>query len=167
MKYLTLIRHAKSSWGNASLRDFDRPLNERGLSDAPRIGAYLQESDFPAVDRIISSPALRAKTTAGIIARALGADSESIILEAGIYEASLPHLLNLIRGFEDPAKHIILVGHNPGFEQLARALDPAFAGDGEKFPTCGLAHIDLAVEYWVEVAQGCAVRTHFICPKML
>lgn len=67
IKHLTLIRHAKSSWGDASLRDFDRPLNERGLGDAPRIGAYLKQRGFPAADEIVSSPALRAKTTAEFI----------------------------------------------------------------------------------------------------
>ncbi len=74
MKQLTLIRHAKSSWSDLSRGDFDRPLNARGLRDAPRMGAHLKEAGLAPVDRIVSSPALRARTTAECIAEALGVD---------------------------------------------------------------------------------------------
>lgn len=167
MKHLTLIRHAKSSWGDASLSDFDRPLNERGLRDAPRMGAYLKERGFPAADQILSSPALRAKTTAEIIAHALGTDHGSIRLEARVYEASLVSLYRIVREFDDAAAHIIMVGHNPGLAGLASTLDPQFVGDGEKYPTCGVAHIELAAARWADVRNGCAHHTEFIFPKML
>lgn len=167
MKHLTLIRHAKSSWGDASLPDFERPLGERGLKDAPRVGAYLQARQFPPPDRIVSSPALRAITTARIMAEALGSDRESIVLDERIYEASLGSLYSIIREFEDAAAHLILVGHNPGFERLAYALDPSFEGDGEKYPTCGVAHMELEIEHWAEVSGGCTSKSEFIYPKML
>jgi len=167
MKQLTLIRHAKSSWSDQSLGDFDRPLNARGLGDAPRMGAHLKESAMSPVDRILSSPALRARTTAELIAEKLGLASGSIILERLIYGASLRELFELVCALDDSHEHVLMVGHNPGFEQLAYALDPGFKGDGEKFPTCGVAHMKLATERWSGVEEGCATECHFVYPKGL
>lgn len=167
MKHLTLIRHAKSSWANASLSDFDRPLNARGLSDAPRMGAALAAMPLPPIDRMLSSPALRARTTARSIAERLGWPEESITLEPRIYEATPGVLLELVRALDDSDDHVVLFGHNPGFEELARALDPEFVGDGEKFPTCGVAQLQLAVSAWREVGHGCASAARFVYPKQL
>ncbi len=167
MKHLTLIRHAKSSWANASLSDFDRPLNARGLSDAPRMGAALAAMPLPIIDRILSSPALRARTTAQLIAERLGWPKDAITLEPRIYEATPRALLELVRGLDDGDQHVVLFGHNPGFELLASVLDPAFEGDGEKFPTCGVAHLELAVAAWREVGHGCASAARFVYPKQL
>jgi len=166
MKALTLIRHAKSSWSDKSLGDFERPLNARGLQDAPRMGVHLQAS-LPQVDRIVSSPALRARTTAELIAQALGIASGSILLEHRIYEASLRGLFEIVRALDEADQHVVLVGHNPGFEQLAAALDPGFVGDGEKFPTCGAAHMQLAIRHWSEAGEGCTAACRFAYPKLL
>ncbi|HKJ91412.1 MAG TPA: histidine phosphatase family protein [Oceanipulchritudo sp.] len=162
-----MIRHGKSSWSDLSRGDFDRPLNARGLRDAPRMGAYLKEAGLAPVDRIVSSPALRARTTTEFIAKALGVDVESITLERPLYEASSSGLLELVRGLDEADRHVVLVGHNPGFEQLAHALDPGFTGDGEKFPTCGVAQMKLAVDRWSEVEEGCAGECRFVSPKGL
>ena len=167
MKQLTLIRHAKSSWSDVSMGDFDRPLNARGLRDAPRMGVHLKAASLLPVDRMLSSPACRAKTTAEIIAEALGLATESIEFERRIYEASLRGLFELVRGLDDEAGHVVLFGHNPGFEQLASALNPNFEGDGEKFPTCGVANMDLAIDSWGEAREGCAAECRFYYPKIL
>jgi len=167
MKQLTLIRHAKSSWSDLSRGDFDRPLNTRGLGDAPRMGAHLKAFGLAPVDRIVSSPALRARTTAELIAEALGMASGSITLERRIYEASSSGLLELVRGLDEADCHVVLVGHNPGFEGLAYALDPNFVGDGEKFPTCGVAQMKLSIQTWSEADEGCAGECRFVFPKGL
>jgi len=112
MKQLTLIRHAKSSWSDPSLGDFDRPLNARGLEDAPRMGAYLKANGCPPVDQIVSSPALRARTTAKLIAEKLGMTNELIVLEPCIYEATLHRLFKLIGALDDAHPHVMLFGHN-------------------------------------------------------
>ncbi len=167
MKQLTLIRHADASLSGASRGDFDRPLSARGLREAPRMGAHLKEAAFPTVDRIVSSPALRARTTAERIAAALGMANSSIVLEPKIYEASLAGLFELVRAQDDADQHVMLVGHNPGFEQLAYALDPNFDGDGEKFPTCGVAEMRLRTDHWSKVGEGCATECRFSYPKLL
>ena len=92
MKRLTLIRHAKSSWDDASLPDFDRPLNERGLRDAPKIGVHLAQNSITLPDKIISSPALRGISTACLIAKEIGYPEDTIELEPRLYEASLHQL---------------------------------------------------------------------------
>lgn len=167
MKQLTLIRHAKSSWSDPSLGDFDRPLNARGLEDAPRMGAYLKANGCPPVDQIVSSPALRARTTAKLIAEKLGMTNESIMLEPCIYEATLHRLFKLIGALDDAHPHVMLFGHNPGFAQLAYGLDPCFTGDGDKFPTCGVAQMKLAIDRWSEVEEACASECRFVYPKGL
>jgi len=167
MKHLTLIRHAKSNWGNASLGDFERPLNTRGLQDAPRMGAHLKAKSLPPVDRMVASPALRARMTAEAIAEALGVEGSALVWAQAIYAASLKTLFGLVQELDSTDQHVVLVGHNPGFEQLASALYPDFKGDGEKFPTCGVAHLDLAVDTWQEVTEGCATACEFSYPKML
>lgn len=166
MKHLTLIRHAKSSWAHASLSDFDRPLNPRGLADAPQMGARLRAMNLPPVDRMIHSPAQRARTTADLIAQGWGLAPECRTEAPQIYEASLDTLLTLVRGLDDADHHVVLVGHNPGFEQLAGVLVPEFSGDGEKFPTCGVCLIELEVDHWSAVNKGGALRHEFLYPKM-
>mgnify|MGYP005839873253 CR=1 FL=1 len=166
MKRLTLIRHAKSSWDDASLPDFDRPLGQRGLRDAPRIGAHLARS-APLPEKIISSPALRAIATARLVAPEIAYPEDRIELEPRLYAASLQQLLDVLHGFEDNAQQIMIFGHNPGLERLARYLDPSFVGDGAKFPTCGVARMELAASHWKQVTNGCAQKTEFIYPKTL
>jgi phosphohistidine phosphatase len=165
MKWLTLMRHAKSSWANAHLSDFERPINERGLRDAPRMGARLKSAALPPVDQILASPARRAEATAEAVAEALGLETAQVVWDESIYAAPLGTLLNLVQGMEPSATHVALVGHNPGMEQLARHLYPDFRGDGEKFPTCGLAYLTLDVTAWNAVGRGCATDCQFDYPK--
>ncbi|WP_457598784.1 SixA phosphatase family protein, partial [Hydrogenimonas sp.] len=121
MKELFLFRHAKSSWDDPSLSDFDRPLNERGRRDAPLMGEHLKAMGIH-LDLIVASPAKRAKKTAKIIAEKLGYDIEKIIWQENIYEASPQTLLYIVCQLPEKAKRVMLVGHNPSLTLLANQL---------------------------------------------
>ena len=120
MKTLFLLRHAKSDWNDSSLRDFDRPLAARGERDAPRIGKALRKRG-PLPDLIISSPAARAKATIEAVTKAAKLNLE-IRFDEAVYGASSPELISLIRGLPDKNSCLLLVGHNPGFEDLIGRL---------------------------------------------
>lgn len=134
---LYLLRHSKSSWRDLSIDDFDRPLNNRGLKDAPLMGQMLSKKNI-IVDTIISSPAKRAIDTASIISNNLGY-TKSIILNKDIYDASLSTLLFIIKNFDDNLKSIMLIGHNPGLTNLSNYLTKYFI---ENIPTCGVVALE-------------------------
>ena len=146
MKTLYLLRHAKSSWDDPSLKDFDRPLNGRGLKAAPRIGAYMRKEKIRP-DVIVSSPALRAQLTASMVSEAAGLTSP-VQFDERIYEASAQKLFEIVAGFEDEVKTAMMVGHNPGFEELLEAL----TGEAARMPTAALACIEFKLEKWSDIA---------------
>src|SRR3954470_18822585 len=111
MKTLYLLRHAKSSWDDSSLKDFERPLNERGSKAAPRMGGYLRKQKIKP-DVVISSPALRAKQTTTMVAEAAGMTGIMTFNEA-IYEASAQKLFYIVASFEDRVESVLMIGHNP------------------------------------------------------
>lgn len=149
MKKLTLVRHAKSSWKDAGLADRDRPLNKRGRQDAPRMGKRLaQRAASP--DQIISSPAVRALTTAKIMAEEIGYPPDEIIVDERLYGADIPEWLAVIRGLDDALEHVLLVGHNPGLTDLVNDLSP----DGvDNVPTCGVVEMTFDVETWTRIGS--------------
>lgn len=161
MRLLTLVRHAKSSWDYAELTDFERPLNERGRRDAPAMAQSLRKR-IGRPDRIVSSPALRAITTARIFAEALGTPLEDIAVQPQIYEASPETLLKVLRGLDDRDRHVMLFGHNPGFSELAHELAHC---NFDELPTCAVAQFELAVRVWGEVNYGCGTLLHYTSPK--
>lgn len=163
MKRLTLIRHAKSSWKDAEMDDIDRPLSNRGKVDAPAMGAHLHARGLRP-DQMVTSPAKRAAATARHIAAALEYPKQKIATNPMIYEADVPALMRVIRELDAGAHHVILVGHNPGFTDLANHL--ADAGI-ENIPTCGVVDIELAVKTWTEVAAGSGTVRYFEHPKTL
>src|SRR5882757_4023814 len=122
---LTLIRHAKSDWDDRSLSDFERPLNARGLRDAPtmarRFVAGLAREPATAL-RLVSSPARRALTTAQLFADTLGIARRELVLEPRIYEAMPGTLLEIVRGFAETDRHVLMFGHNPGLSDFARIM---------------------------------------------
>jgi len=161
MKTLYLLRHAKSSWEDQGLKDFDRPLNKRGLKAAPRVGAYmLKEKIRP--DIVLSSPALRAKQTTTIVCEAAGLSS-LINFDERIYEAGVQQLLEIVAGFDDAGNTAMMVGHNPGFEEFLAAL----TGESHPMPTAALACIKVKVEKWSEVAGGAGKLVWLIRAKEL
>ncbi len=148
MKTLYLLRHAKSSWDDPAQTDFERPLNKRGLKAAPFMGELMAKKRFePSV--IVSSPAMRAKTTARLVKDA-GSFSADIIFEKSIYEASPNALRQVISEISDNHSSALLVGHNPGIEGFIRYL----TGDLEPMPTAALAVIELEIEKWDEINDG-------------
>lgn len=157
MRKLCLIRHAKSSWDNASIQDHDRPLDARGESDAIRMGEILLEKSFHP-DLILTSDALRTLTTAQLIAKQLAVPEEKIIQEPAIYDAGVEDLLAILQKL--PAKYatIILVGHNPGLTWLANYL----ADDHLiNLPTCGVYCVAFEAENWNDITTA-EYKTLFI-----
>ncbi|MHB0955743.1 MAG: SixA phosphatase family protein [Pirellulaceae bacterium] len=145
MKTLLLLRHAKSSWKDEQIEDHDRPLNKRGKRDAPRIGERLQQAGL-APERIISSTARRARKTASRVAK--HCVYQGIIeLDGTLYLASPDAYLTVIRRIDDPVACAMVVGHNPGLEQLLALL----TGHATHLPTAALAHIQLEVAAWRDV----------------
>ena len=161
MKCLTLIRHAKSSWHDRTLRDFDRPLNARGLRNAPDMARRLAaELRLPL--RLISSPALRALSTARYFAAAFGMPEDAIVLEPEIYEASAGTLLALVNALPDTDAHVLLFGHNPGFSDLAHQLADCPFSD---MPTCAAVTIAFDLPHWRDVVPGSGRVLHYRYPK--
>lgn len=161
MKYLYLLRHAKSSWKDLSVNDFDRPLNKRGKKDAPKMGKFLNDRNVK-VDLIISSPAKRTKETSKIIAEGIGYKNQ-IIFDENIYEASLEQLLALIKNLNKNLNSVMLVAHNPGLTELANYF---VNEDIDNIPTCGIAAIKLE-NGWDEVKRNCGKLLFFEYPKKL
>jgi phosphohistidine phosphatase len=161
MKNLLLLRHAKSDWDDPSLRDFDRPLAARGERDAPKIGKALRKRG-PVPDLIVSSPAARAKETIEAVARAARFGLEIQFNEA-IYDASSPELLKLIRLLPDDSSCVLMVGHNPGFEDLVGRL----SGSHERMPTAALACIQFQIDNWKDVNDGEGKLAWLLTPKQL
>lgn len=161
MKTLCLIRHAKSSWDDPELEDFERPLNDRGLRDAPIMGKRLFEYGFRP-DKIISSPAFRAQGTARRIAREMAYPTQNIQCETAVYDATLNALVSIIRRWANAWDQVMLVGHNPGMHELVHYL---MLKRPEDFPTCAFAVLQLEIEQWQDLRQGAALQLHFDYPK--
>jgi len=162
MKTLHLLRHAKSDWGDPDLSDEQRPLNDRGKRDAKRLAEYLEKHPI-AVDMVFCSPAKRAKQTLKAIERALRAP---VTEEQGLYGAGEEQLLKFVRRLPGKLDAVLLIGHNPGFEELARTLLPATASP-PAFPTCALASLTFDASGWKSVGPGKASLAGFLTPAEL
>ena len=151
-KELLVLRHGKSDW-KTDTTDFDRPLNKRGKRNAQQMGEWLDEQDLRP-DLVISSPAIRALTTAEIACHAMGISANAIQTEKGIYEASLADLRQVLLHIPDSVQRLLLVGHNPGFEYLVSSLAPKIQmpDDGKLMPTATLAYLQLDPKW--EFLQG-------------
>jgi phosphohistidine phosphatase len=143
MKTLLVLRHAKSSWNDSTLVDHDRPLNKRGHRDAPRMGELVRDERLTP-DVIISSDAIRAQMTAEGVAEAAGYAGE-ILLDHLLYLASPDDILAVLRTVpETNARTVMIVGHNPGLEDLVEQL----TGEQQDLPTAALAQIVLPIDRW-------------------
>jgi len=164
------MRHAKSSWDNSDLADFDRPLNDRGEAAAPFMGELIAGRGL-APEEIVSSPAKRALQTATLVKESGGIEAP-IRLDERIYEAGAQTLKQVASEFRDELDIMMMIGHNPGFEELARLLIGEGDMDGilrlgQKYPTAGLAVIDFALEDWADVAHKSGRLERFVTPKSL
>lgn len=145
MKRLTLLRHAKSSWEDPGLRDFERPLARRGQRDAPMMGARLAQRGF-APDLLLTSPAVRAEQTARLVATKLATAELEYRSHENLYHASPGEILSIVASIEDIYDDVLLVGHNPGLTQLANMLLPTLRL--ANLPTCGVVAIDGESSSW-------------------
>lgn len=161
MKRLTLVRHAKSSWKDPELADFDRPLSKRGKQEAPLMGTRLAAMEQQP-ELLVSSPAKRAKKTARLIAQELQFADERLLFRPEIYEAEPETLLNVVRGLDDCWQHVLLVGHNPGLTELGNLL--AACGI-ENIPTCGVLCIDFDAVSWRNIGPGSGTLVYYDTPK--
>lgn len=142
MKTILILRHAKSSWKDDNLPDHDRPLNKRGQRDAPRMGRLITEFDLTPT-RILSSTAVRARTTAEAVAEACGYQG-SIEYHPSLYCDGAGYYVEALRSFPVDVERALIVGHNPDVEILVRVL----TGEGVTMPTAGLAHVEADIEDW-------------------
>lgn len=165
MKKLIIIRHAKSSWDNPDLDDFDRPLNKRGIKDAPRMGKRLKEKRVTP-DIMLSSPAKRAFATCQAIATVLQFDHAKIKTDKRLYHANEDKILHVVRSLKDSPREseevVMIFGHNPGLTAFANAL---LNETIDNIPTCGIVAAKLSVERWQDVTFGCGEILFFDFPK--
>lgn len=159
MKTLLLLRHAKSSWDNPDISDFDRPLNSRGLQAVPAMGGVLYKNDLQP-QKILSSPAKRAKQTAILIKETAQLEAKITYVE-GIYEASPLRLLSIVSEIEDKIESVLLIGHNPGLESFVKML----TRESYEMPTASLVKIDLNVESWQDVSVNRGKVSLYVRPK--
>lgn len=156
-----MIRHAKSSWAEIGLKDFDRPLDERGFKDAPKMARKLNTLEVRP-DLIVSSPAKRAYTTAQYFALGLGVPIEDIVKEKEIYEASSNTLLHIVRELPNDRNTVLMFGHNPGFTYFANTFSKEYI---ENVPTCGIVKIEFSGQKWQDIHEKTAKVTALIFPK--
>ncbi len=161
MLELTLIRHAESSWSHATLNDYERPLNQRGIDNAPLMGLVLKGlgKEF---DLIVSSPAHRAATTTELLAGELSHPSEHIVFEKKLYNADLNTLLDVVQSLPADKIQVALVGHNPGMTEFCNFLCSAGIGN---LPTCAIAGIKLAVDDWSAVYRDTGTLELYEYPR--
>lgn len=161
MKNLFLIRHAKSSWKNPHLSDFDRPLNKRGKENLKLMSKFFAEK-FSKPDLILSSPAVRAKVTALGFAEKLDYNDEKIIFLDELYMADSKDIAKIISSQNDGFNSIALFGHNPGFTDFVNLYSKSFL---ENIPTCGIVHLTMELN-WKEIRQGAFSLKQFYYPQM-
>ena len=161
MKTLTLVRHAKSSWKDSSLADRDRPLNKRGNRDAPEMARRIAAAGIrPSL--IVSSPAVRAWTTAKAVAKEIGYPIEFLQRENDLYLASLRNILDVLAAQDEKFNSLMVVGHNPGLTTFANYLAP---GITHNVPTAGVVSVSIDQDDWNLHGQPAAELVLFDYPK--
>ena len=161
MKTLYIVRHAKSSW-SFDLRDFDRPLGERGRKDVRNMGKYLQGNlDRPKL--MITSPASRAFYTALFLADAWGYPEEKIVLDPAFYHGSPNGIIKTLRGLGNESS-VAIFGHNPGLTDLANTISQSYI---DNIPTCGVVGIRFEMDQWKNLDRTKGQQFTYITPKTL
>jgi phosphohistidine phosphatase len=166
-KTLYFLRHAKSSWSDATIDDHDRPLQAKGKKRAEAQRDSMAKHGI-RVDLVLCSTALRARQTYDIVASALG--SPEVRYEAGIYEAEPQDIIGMVNRLDDRYDNVLIVGHDPTFQMLAANLAMTATGDAmdrvkRKFPTCGLATLTFGDAGWGGVAKGVGHLEAFHVPQ--
>ena len=161
MKNVYFIRHAKSSWDDSSLRDSERPLNKRGLRDAPFMAKLLKGKGVQA-DMIISSPANRALTTAKYFASEMNLPDEKFDINNIIYGAYPEDVLRLVKNVDNSVNTLLVFGHNPTFTGIVNRFTEDYIAN---VPTCGIVKIEADIDSWSAFNESNAVQTEFYYPK--
>lgn len=160
-KQLLLVRHGKSDWGNSHLSDFDRPLNARGHRNAPEMASRIRhKGQLPQL--LVSSPALRAITTARHFCQVWQMPPDEIQADLNIYEANSQALLNVVNGFDNKYDRIAMFGHNPGFTEFVNYLSDAGIYN---VPTCGTVLLEFDEDSWAEITGDSGKLVAFDYPK--
>ncbi|MEN3748636.1 histidine phosphatase family protein [Sphingomonas sp. HF-S3] len=169
MKTLTLLRHAKSGWDDTVARDFDRPLNPKGHRASQAVGRYMKAIGL-TFDHVVASPAVRVTETLGEVEQSYGSELAPD-WDQRVYLASVATLLDIVHDLPDAADRVLMVGHNPGLEELVLALIPdhdQLRDDVEvKFPTASLAEMRFEVERWADLKPGTGLLVRFTRPRDL
>lgn len=166
MKTLTIIRHAKAESPEEFANDFDRPLSARGRKDAGHVAKFLTRLE-PPIDWLISSPAVRTRQTMEQIAAELDLH-ESIAWQESIYLADVETLLHVLSETPQDMEHVVLVGHNPGMEELVAGLCTGAPPHlNLTMPTAALAHLHLEIFWWNQIRWGCGQIQLLVTPKAL
>jgi phosphohistidine phosphatase len=167
MKALTLIRHAKAAALEDYANDAERPLTARGQKDAKHIAEVLTQLK-PPVDWIISSPAARTRATAEQVASGLAFAKQNIVYPDAAYLADVDTLLMVLSEAPQDIEHIVLVGHNPGMEELVAGLCTGAPPHlNLQMPTAALAHLQLEIFWWNQIRWGCGQLQLLVTPKVL
>lgn len=160
MKTLVLVRHAKSAWGDPMLADHERPLNDRGRRDAPKMGRRLLERGT-VPDAILSSTAVRARSTAEALAEAIGVDPVRLVLDERLYGSSPETILEVVGTLDDGVGTAMVVAHDPGLSDLAFLLSEEI----EHMPTCAVAEFRFAAGSWAGITDTEPVDVRFDTPR--
>ena len=163
MKELILVRHAKSSWDNPGLKDFDRPLNDRGNKDVITMSKRLVSRSVNA-DLLVSSPAKRTLSTAQAFANTLGIKEADIMLMPSLYQALPSEFYRVVRTFNDDANTVLMFTHNTGLTDFANDLTNVHV---DNVPTCGIFAIKVDCEYWKDFARSTKLFWFFDYPKLI
>lgn len=159
-KTLYLFRHAKSSWDDPGLSDFDRPLTKRGDKSAPLMGKVMRARDVcPSV--VICSPSKRTRQTAKMALKKAGLDEAEIVFDNGLYHATTGGLIDITKKIDDLLSTAMLIGHNPGLSELVYLL----TGVEEAFPTAALACIRLNIAHWKDLKTGSGKMEWIVRPR--
>ncbi len=170
MLTLSLLRHAKAGSDKPGVRDIDRPLAPRGRRAAPLMGRFVTEHHL-VPDLVLCSTAKRARQTLDLVLAELASKPE-VAIEEGLYLAEPEAILEVLRAASGPAKRVMIVGHNPGLQELAMLLAGAgrasdLAQIATKFPTTGLAVLNFAVRDWQSVRPGSGILRLYMSPRRL
>jgi phosphohistidine phosphatase len=165
---LLIMRHAKSDWGTPAEPDFDRPLAKRGQRDAPRMGEWLRAQGL-VPDLVLASPARRARETASKVCKVLDIAKQAIQWEPRIYDATRADLIEVLADCPADRRLVLLVGHNPGLEELLEYLvrgSGTLPGGDKTLPTAAVASVRLKA-VWRKLTAGSGRVEHWMCPKGL
>lgn len=161
MKTIYFIRHAKSSWDNFGISDKDRPLNDRGEQDAPRMAELLKKKGVKP-DQLVSSPAKRAFTTATYFAKAFDIPTSDIIIKEHIYEANVTDIMEVVQQLSDDWDVVFLFGHNPTFTDVVNQFAQRSIMN---VPTCGICKVESEATHWRDFDRNKGQLTEFYYPK--